>query len=66
MSNDAGEPTTNGIVNTGNKLTEEELEYIAAVRAGAQFHLPNAKLRELAAKCQVPPEWYETEEEKPF
>jgi hypothetical protein len=66
MSNDAEEPKTNGIVTPGSKLTEEELEYIAALRAGAGFHLPNAKLRALAAKCQVPPEWYETEEEKPF
>ena len=65
MPKDAEEPKTNGIVTPESKLTEEELEYIAALH-GAGFHLPNAKLRDLAAKCQVPPEWYETEEEKPF
>lgn len=35
--------------------SEEEVEYIAAVRAAARFNLPNAKLRAFAATRQVPP-----------
>jgi hypothetical protein len=50
----------------GKIRTPEELDYAAAVKAAAQFNLPNKRLRAFAAKCQVPPEWYETDEEKPF
>jgi hypothetical protein len=50
----------------GKKYTEEELEYMAAVRTAAACDLPGAFLVELAAKCPPPPEWLDTEEEMPF
>jgi hypothetical protein len=50
----------------GKTYTEEELDYMAAVRAAASCDLPGAFLVELAAKCPPPAEWLDTDEEMPF
>jgi hypothetical protein len=67
MSNGADGSRTKATVSVAGKTyTDEELEYMAAMRVADSFNLPNKKLKALAAKCPPPPEWFGTEEEMPF
>ncbi len=67
MSSGNEQGNTKAIVSvSGKTYTDDELEYMAAMQVAAGFHLPNEKLKALAAKYPPPPEWYETEEEAPF
>jgi hypothetical protein len=67
MSNGAERSRTKAIVSVAGKTyTDEEMEYMAAMRVADSFHLPNKKLKALAAKYPPPPEWFGTEEEMPF